>query len=57
MVYITEGLIRRPQRSWQGRIPDAHLGNSGNKERETIREREDYVPSHPKKKYKFKGKI
>ena len=57
MVYITEGLIRRPQRSWQDRIPDTHLSNE---ERETIREHEDPVPlpsEKPKERYKFKGEI
>ena len=43
-VYITEELIRRqgPQRSWQDRIPDTHLDNGSNEERETIREHEGF---------------
>ena len=49
MVYITEGLIRRPQRSWQDRIPDTHLSNE---ERETIREHEDPVHCHLKSQRK-----
>ena len=51
VVYITEGLIRRPQRSRQ----DAHLGNGSNEERETVR---SFAPSpsvNPKNK--FKGEI
>ena len=57
MVHITEGLVRRPQRSWQDRIPGAHLCNE---ERETIREHESHAPSpsaNPKERYKFKGEI
>ena len=40
VVYITEGLARRPQKSWQDRIPDTHVGYGSNEERETIREYE-----------------
>ena len=60
VVPITERLTRRPQRSWQDRILDAHLGNGSNEERETIREHESHAPSpsaYPKERYKFKGEI
>ena len=60
MVYITEGLVRRPQKSWQDRIPDAHLDNGSNEERETVREHESHALSpsaNPKERHKFKGEI
>ena len=57
MAYTTEGLIRRPQRSWQDRIPDAHLGNGSNEERETIREHEGHASSSPSEKPKERHKF
>ena len=41
-VVYTEGLVRRPQRSWQDRKPDTHVSNE---EKETIREHEGHAPS------------
>ena len=44
-VVYTEGLVRRPQRSWQDRKPDTHVGYGSNEEKETIREHEGHAPS------------
>ena len=55
-----EGLKKRPQRSWQNRIPDTHLVPllDSNKERETIRDDEGHALSHDERlKDKFRGEI
>ena len=57
VVYITEELARRPQRSWQDRIPDTHLDNGSNEERETIREHEGHAPSPSANPKERKGEI